>query len=58
MISGEKKKENEVEEFQFYQRDTRTKWEIFQKALYDKSTNKILGRSALNWGKNMKFIDF
>lgn len=51
-MAEEKKKEDEILEFQFYQRDTRTKWEIFQKGIYDKSTNKILGRTPFNWGKN------
>lgn len=57
-MAEEKKNEAEVEEFQFHQRDTRTKWEIFQNTLYDKSTNKILGRTPFNWGKNASFIDF
>lgn len=54
-MAEEKKNEAEVEEFQFHQRDTRSKWEIFQTTLYDKSTNKILGRTPLNWGKECEF---
>lgn len=43
--------DNGLTEFQFYQPDNRTKWENFQKAIYDKSTNQILGRTPKSWGK-------
>lgn len=46
-----KNADNGVVEFQFYKPDNRTKWEAFQKAIYDKSSNQFLGRTPKSWGK-------
>lgn len=51
MAFNQKGGDNGVAEFQFYTPENRTKWQSFQKAIYDKSTNQILGRTPKNWGK-------
>ncbi|CAG9823487.1 unnamed protein product [Phaedon cochleariae] len=53
-IAG-KESDNGVVEFQFYRHENRTKWQNFKNALYDKSTNQILGRTPKNWGQLLLF---
>lgn len=59
MAFNQKDSDNGVAEFQFYAPENRTKWESFKKAIYDKSSNQILGRTPKNWGKRSSlFINF
>lgn len=51
MAFNQKESDNGVAEFQYYRPENRTKWQSFQKAIYDKSTNQIFGRTPKNWGK-------
>lgn len=53
-IAG-KENDNGVIEFQFHRPENRTKWESFQKALYDPASNQILGRTPKNWGQLLLF---
>lgn len=55
---NQKDGDNGVAEFQFYTPENRTKWESFKKAIYDKSSNQILGRTPKNWGKPEVYLLF
>lgn len=56
MAFSQKDGDNGVAEFQFYCPENRTTWQSFKKAIYDKSSNQILGRTPKNWGKNLFFF--
>ncbi|KAJ8920629.1 hypothetical protein NQ315_004768 [Exocentrus adspersus] len=48
-ITG-KENDNGVTEFQFYRPENRTKWQNFQRAIYDPQSKQCLGRTPKNWG--------
>ncbi|CAH0557282.1 unnamed protein product [Brassicogethes aeneus] len=50
-----KDNDNGVVGFQFHQRDDSTKWQKFQRALYDPSTKQVLGRTPKSWGQLLFF---
>lgn len=56
MAFDQKGGDNGVAEFQFYAPENRTKWQSIQKAIYDKSSNQIFGRTPKNWGKHCFII--
>lgn len=51
MAIANKENDNGVVEFQFRQRNERTKWQSFQRAIYDPSTGQFCGRTSKSWGK-------
>lgn len=49
------KNDNGVVEFQFHRPENRTKWENFQRAIYDPQSKQCLGRTPKNWGQLLLF---
>lgn len=55
MAIANKENDNGVVEFQFRQRNERTKWQSFQRAIYDPSTGQFCGRTSKSWGQLLIF---